>query len=205
MAVTSLQQSGQILNMQRYIRCTLALLSMHSERRYFGFDSSDNIITQIAITYKNMKSVKLIRQMNNTKNGFTLLEIIVVLFILSIITLTVFPLLSKDTSLRSDVRMVSNVLRYVFDTSLTKKQTCLLKIVFSEKRLSYDCQGDKKDFQINSLVSVILSSRGEMKEGELVIEFRPPAYETLTFLLSDGVSSHSIKLNGITGKVRIDD
>lgn len=143
--------------------------------------------------------------MHSTQRGFTLLEIIVVLFIISIITLTVFPLLSKETSLRSDTRILASVLMYVFDTSLTKKQTCVLKVVFAEKRVTYDCQDEKRDFQINSLVSVILSSRGEMKEGELVIEFRPPAYETLTFLLSDGVSSHSIKLNGITGKVRIDE
>lgn len=144
--------------------------------------------------------------MQNTKRqGFTLLEIIVVLFILSIITLIIFPLISNQTSIRSDTKMVSSVMRYLFDTSITTKQTCILKIVFKEKTLSYDCQNEKKEFKINSLVSVSLSSRGEVREGELLIEFKPPAYETLTFLLSDGVLYQTITLSGVSGRVKIDE
>ncbi|MFQ3574227.1 MAG: hypothetical protein SNJ53_06310, partial [Thermodesulfovibrionales bacterium] len=72
------------------------------------------------------------------------------------------------------------------------------------KFLSYDCQGQKKGVRIQSLMSVDLSTRGEIREGELTVEFTPPVYETVSVVLSDGDTSHTIRLNGISGKVRVD-
>lgn len=137
------------------------------------------------------------------QEGLTLLEIIVVLFIMSITTLIVFPLISNESSIRSDTRIVSSTLKYLFDTSLTTKQACTLKVIFREKKLSYNCQNEAREFKIGSLVLVSMPSRGEISDGELLIEFKAPDYESLTFLLYDGKQTQTIRLNGVSGRITV--
>jgi general secretion pathway protein H len=57
------------------------------------------------------------------RTGFTLIEMIVVIVVLSLVTLLVWPLLpSTDaTSLRQSARTLATVIRYLGDTSVTTK------------------------------------------------------------------------------------
>ena len=72
-------------------------------------------------------------------SGFTLLELLVVLFIISILIAAVFPSLHiiEGWGLASDARRIASVLRYLNDNSVATKETCTLKVDFRESALSW--------------------------------------------------------------------
>ncbi|MEW6715580.1 MAG: prepilin-type N-terminal cleavage/methylation domain-containing protein, partial [Nitrospirota bacterium] len=66
----------------------------------------------------------------NSELGFTLIELIVVIFILSIASALIIPSFmdAGEGSLKSDAKRMGSALRYVHDESVSKKKDYLFTI-----------------------------------------------------------------------------
>ena len=80
--------------------------------------------------------------------GFTLLELLVVIFIVSLLLAVTFPSFTfqTDESLKSEAGRVASILRYLNDDTISTKEASALKIIFAEKTLHYKGpDGEKKE------------------------------------------------------------
>src|SRR5208282_1143636 len=74
------------------------------------------------------------RHIRKNKEGFTLLELFAVVFIISLLTAVVLPSLYglSDNKLKSDARKMASLLRYLNDSSISSKKTLSLKFDLQE-------------------------------------------------------------------------
>lgn len=142
------------------------------------------------------------------QSGFTLLEIIIVVFLLTIVTAVVLPSFSsvapRDISL--EAKSVASIIRHLDDTSRNTGTDALLTINLDVKTISYKSSEQEDSKDIGSLYSVETASSGLKEKGEVKIVF-PPAglLEVLRITLFEGPSYKDIIYNPYIGRVVIQD
>lgn len=142
----------------------------------------------------------------NNKNGFTLLELVLVVFIISIAAAVIFPSFSvfEAAKIKSDAKKIASILRYLNENAITTKETSSLKIDFKKKFLSYNSTEGKKEEIFETIRSAELQSRGMLSDGEIVLFFHPSgAAENINIYLSDNKLSLMVILNHLSGRVKI--
>lgn len=141
-------------------------------------------------------------------SGFTLLELIVVIFIISFILAVALPSFTGigESKLKSDSKKAASILRYLNDTSITTKESLEMKVHLKEKTLYYKAyEGEKKE-RLESLSGISLQSKGLVSEGEATVFFNSSgAAENIHLHLSDGKSGTTVELSASSGRVRIRD
>jgi general secretion pathway protein H len=121
--------------------------------------------------------------------GFTLVELVVVLVILSVAALLVYPKLSAtgDAGLRSSARSISATIRYLEDRAVATKSAYRMKINLNgsdieilkvmpdgEEQHADDVLTDRALIADGISVSDVITSRlGKVSEGEVRIDFSP--------------------------------
>lgn len=135
--------------------------------------------------------------------GFTLTEILVVLFIISIVTALILPSFSDRGGLNNDARLVASMLRYLYDTSLATKKDCSLKFDLQTKIVSYDCNQEKRQYKVSSMRRVESATVTSTDAGVVYVTFSAGIQDNLRVYLSEGDRAVKVYLNGLTGKVRI--
>jgi general secretion pathway protein H len=115
------------------------------------------------------------------RRGFTLIELILVIFLISLIAAMALPSFYglSANKLKSDARRIASLLRYLNDTAISTKETYSLKFDLGEGSLSWKDSGGKKTETFEDLVSLYLPSKGEMKEGQVTIFFGPLGIQEL--------------------------
>jgi general secretion pathway protein H len=124
-----------------------------------------------------------------TSGGFTLIEMMVVLAIVSMVALLVFPLLpdTEGTKLRVAARDTASLLRYLQDEASTRKTQYRLRVLFQENALMVEQvlpDGDTvvpKDEYLRmrelpegvTIADTITSRRGKLSLGEATIDCGP--------------------------------
>ncbi|MFN3740420.1 MAG: Tfp pilus assembly protein FimT/FimU [Thermodesulfovibrionales bacterium] len=147
----------------------------------------------------------LISRTGISSRGFTLLEIIVVLFIISITLGIVIPSINIERSLGSEVKRFASVLRYLLDEAATKKETLYLTIKIPEKRIIYEVSEGKKEGSLPHLVEISSSSRGSLKDSSLTIFFYPSGVrEGFVFIFQDKKERYEVKINPVSNRVKIE-
>lgn len=147
----------------------------------------------------------LISRTGISSRGFTLLEIIIVLFILSITLGIVLPSINIERSLGSEVKRFASVLRYILDEAATKKETLYLTVKMPEKKISYEVSEGKKEESLPHLVEIKTSSRGNLKDSNLTIFFYPSGVrEGFVFIFQDKKERHEVKINPVSNRVKIE-
>ncbi len=137
--------------------------------------------------------------------GFTLLEIIVVLFIISITLGIVLPSINIKKSLSSEAKRFASVLRYILDEAATKKETLYLTVKIQEKRIFYEVSEGKRQESLPHLVGIKTSSRGDLKDSSLTILFYPSGVrEAFVFIFQDKKERYEVKINPVSNRVRIE-
>jgi general secretion pathway protein H len=138
--------------------------------------------------------------------GFTLIELIVVVFIISLTAALVFPSFYGlgEGKVSSDAKKIASLLRYLNDTAIYTKETYSLKFDLQDDSLSWKGpDGDKREV-IKSLSSVYLSSKGEIKEGEVTIFFGPlGASENIQVHLKNKEKGMTVTFSPISGRAKI--
>jgi prepilin-type N-terminal cleavage/methylation domain-containing protein len=119
-----------------------------------------------------------------TPKGFTLLEMVVVLFIVSLfLTLTYpsFSYLTAHKEARSPHRLLS-VIRLLHDSAINTREDLFIRFEFGGKKSTrppqavYTLPEGRRKLDLDGMVSVMIPSRGEIKEGKLTLIFGPFGY-----------------------------
>jgi len=141
--------------------------------------------------------------------GFTLIEILVVVFIISLTIALVMPnfLGTGKNALKTEARHMSSALRYIYDEAVGKKQTYLFNINLDENSWGFTSEQETRSFMTKGGVEVsdvITLANGEISEGELLIEFGPMGPEESILLhLKKGESAYTIIFNHLSGRTKI--
>lgn len=138
--------------------------------------------------------------------GFTLLEIVVVIFIVSLALAIVFPSFTGigESRIKSEARRLASVIRYLNDTSISTKETVAMKFNFRDKALSYKARDEEKTEKFDSVSNIEVQSKGLVSDGEVIIFFGTSgAQESFKLHLKDDKSAMEITMNAMNGKVKI--
>ena len=140
------------------------------------------------------------------REGFTLLELIAVIFIISLFTAIVLPSFYSfgDNKLKSDARKMASLLRYLNDSSISSKKTLSLKFDLQEGSILWQGPDGEKTEQLKSLASVEMQSQGEIKEGQVTVFFGPLGTpEDIAVHLKNEKEGMTVTLNSISGRAKI--
>jgi len=144
-----------------------------------------------------------------TKGGFTLVELIIVIFIISLTTALIMPNLwdSGERALKSEAKRISNTLMYIYDEAAGKKQTYTLKIDLNGDTFSYESEKESRNFRMKENIrfkDVIIPSLGEVSFGEIIYQFGPMGpEEPITLHLIKDDSQYTVMFNHINGRAKI--
>lgn len=139
------------------------------------------------------------------KAGFTLLELAIVVFIIAMLSALVFPaFFGADDKVKAEARKTASLLRYLNDNAISTKSVYPLKFSLPEGILSWQGPDGEKSEKLKTLASVILTSKGTIREGEVTVFFGPMGIqENLAVHLRDDDRDMTVSLNPVSGKVRV--
>jgi len=143
------------------------------------------------------------------KAGFTLIELIIVIFIISLTAALVMPNLwvSSERALKYEAKRISNTLMYLYDEAAGKKQVYALKIDFNADSYSYESEKESRIFRMKDNIrfrDVVVPSLGEVSIGEVIYKFGPMGpEEPVTLHLMKDNSEYTVIFNHINGRAKI--
>lgn len=147
------------------------------------------------------------------KKGFTLIELIVVIFIISLFLAISLPSFKGiESSEKSEAKRIASILRYLNDTAMAKKEEQYLTINLEDNSVTYSTEDGEKKERLEYLRAIYLETKGEINGGEVKVIFTPLGpREFMRFYLTKephgtlpaGSSSFSVELNPLSGKVKI--
>ncbi len=138
--------------------------------------------------------------------GFTLLELLVVLFILSMSVSLSLPALMRlgENKVESESKRLASTLRYLSDNAISTKETFVLKINIREKTLTYRNLIKEKSVIFENLTGIELQSKGLVSSGEVLIFFgHSGPSEAAIFYLGKERKRTRVLLNPLSGTVKI--
>lgn len=156
------------------------------------------------------------------KNGFTLIELAVVLLILSITAMLVMPRLfpGDEAALKSSARTLASTLRYLQDRAITSRSNFNLKFQFPDGAIAVNTvsdtggEGATDDRALRgkilsegvSVEDVVLNSLGRVNDGEVIVRIGMAGLqELLTVHLKSRSGAYTVIAYPVSGKVRIEE
>ncbi len=138
--------------------------------------------------------------------GFTLLELLAVVFLVSLFLALALPSFTGigEDRVKTDARRFASILRYLNDNAISLKETFPLKISFSDNMVIYQGPEGEKAEKMEELREVELPSQGLLREGEVTVFFGPMgASEGLSVRMGGENNSLTVELNPLSGRVKI--
>lgn len=139
-------------------------------------------------------------------NGFTLLELVIAIFLISLVLALSMPSISGlgSSRIKTEAKRIASIVRYLNDSSLTTKQSFFLKVDFRDKVIVYNGPDEEKKERFGSISAVEAQSKGSVNEGEITLLFGPlGAAEAFSFLLREEQKEISVAFNPLSGRVKI--
>lgn len=150
----------------------------------------------------------LISKTGRCSTGLTLLELIIVIFIVSIVMAVIVPLFPdlEENKSKSEAREIASILRYLYDSAITRKETFFIKFNFNEDSIYIRGPDGEKVKKFKNIQSVSTQSRGSISKGEFIFFFEPLGIrENITVHLDGKNKDLEIILNHLSGRVKIKD
>lgn len=150
--------------------------------------------------------MQTLRTGSYSKAGFTLLELIIVIFILSLVMAVVFPSFYGivDGRLKSESGKIASLLRYLNDSAISRKETFILKINLDSNTFLWEGPDGKRSESFNGLLDIFTTSTGSVSRGEVILSFGPLGIqENLRIHLRDKDKEMAVTLNPMSGRVKI--
>jgi prepilin-type N-terminal cleavage/methylation domain-containing protein len=144
----------------------------------------------------------------STKSGFTLFELIVALFVISLVLAVIFPSFDGfgENKLKSEAREMASILRYMSDSAVSRKETFPVKFDLDKNTVSWKEPEGKKTRKFEDMTGVATQSSGMVSTGELTIFFGPLGTgESIGIHMSKNNKHMSVTLNHLSGRVKIKD
>ncbi|MEW6570050.1 MAG: prepilin-type N-terminal cleavage/methylation domain-containing protein [Nitrospirota bacterium] len=148
----------------------------------------------------------LISRTGTCKAGFTLFELVVVVFLLSVIAAFVLPTFSGlgQNRLTSEAREMASILRYMYDSAVSHKETFMIKFNFDEDTVYLEGPDGEKAKKFDNIADVTTQSRGRVSTGELIFFFEPLGIrENLSVRLNKEGEEMTVTVNHLSGRVKI--
>jgi prepilin-type N-terminal cleavage/methylation domain-containing protein len=144
--------------------------------------------------------------------GFTLLELLVVLFIITTVAFIAFPNVWSEIT-KDDKVTVASTLKNLREEAISSKKEILFTIDFKERQFRIKgAKGIPKeesriiDMKEDETWEIFIPSRGTIKEGEVIVAFTPSVQEELIALyLTKNGKDTTIVLNNLSGEVEIEE
>lgn len=143
---------------------------------------------------------------NPRRAGFTLLELIVVLFVISLVMALVLPSFGRlgERRLKSEAREMASILRYMNDSAVSRKETFLMRFDLDDGMVYWKGPDGEKRRKFDDITGVTTQSRGKVSKGEITLFFEPLGIqENLSVHMSRDKKDMTITLNHLSGKVKI--
>jgi general secretion pathway protein H len=148
-------------------------------------------------------------KIQNPKSGFTLLELIVVIFIISLSLMLIMPAfwISDESILKTEARHFSSTLRYIHDEAIGKKQPYLLLVNLDRNTWGFNSEKETRNFIVKKdirIKDIVIPSHGEISQGEITVVFGPLGpEEPIVLHLQKGEAEYTIIFNHINGRTKI--
>jgi len=144
--------------------------------------------------------------------GFTLLELLVVLFIITTVAFIAFPSLWNGI-VKDDKVTLASTLRNLREEAIAGKKEILFTVDFTERQFRIKgAKGIPKDkariidMKDDETWEIFIPSRGTIKEGQIIVAFSPSVQEELIALyLTKNGKDTTIMLNNLSGEVEIEE
>lgn len=144
--------------------------------------------------------------------GFTLLELLVVLFIITTVAFIAFPNLWSEIA-KDDKVTLASTLKNLREEAVTTKKEVFFTVDFKERQFRIKgAKGMPKDesriidMDEDETWEIFIPSRGTIKEGEVIVAFTPSVQEELIALyLTKNGKDTTIVLNNLSGEVEIEE
>jgi len=144
--------------------------------------------------------------------GFTLLELLVVLFIITTVAFIAFPNFWSEIA-KDDKVTLASTLKNLREEAIATKKEIFFTVDFRERQFRIKgAKGIPKDesrvidMNDEETWEIFIPSRGTIKEGEVIVGFTPSVQEELIalYLTKDGKDT-TIVLNNLSGEVEIEE
>jgi general secretion pathway protein H len=141
--------------------------------------------------------------------GFTLIELVIVIFIISLATALIMPSFwdKGDRNLKSEAKRISSTLRYVYDEAAGKKIIYTVTFDLDNNSYAFGSDNESRSFQMRKQVmfkNIIIPSHGEITEGEVAVEFGPLGpEEPVTVHLIKDTSEYTVTFNYLNGRSKV--
>lgn len=139
--------------------------------------------------------------------GFTLLELIVVIFVLSVVLALVLPSFTGigEGRISSEAKRLASVIRYLNDSAISTKEYFQMSIDFTDKVVKYNGPDGERTERFDDISSVELQSKGSVSAGNVTVFFSPlGANESFRIHLKDDKSGMEVSFNAMSGMVKIE-
>lgn len=118
------------------------------------------------------KNYPILRAYHSQKGGFTLIELVVVLFIISLFVGLVYPTISLNFGeAKRNIHKMASIIRYVRDSALYHKRSFKISFDFKKKTVFYETPEGTKKIHLKELVGVKTPSHGLVSQGQLIVLF----------------------------------
>ena len=145
---------------------------------------------------------------NNREPAFTLIELVIVIFIISLTSALIIPNLweSDKRALRSDAKRIGSTLRYVYDEAVGKKIPYTLHINLNKGSWGFESENETRSFTMREnvvITDVIIPSLGKIRTGEAILPFGPLGpEEPLMIHLSTDEYEYTVIFNNLNGRAK---
>lgn len=144
--------------------------------------------------------------------GFTLLELLVVLFIITTTAFMIFPSVWGQL-IKDDTVTLASTLKNVRKEAVATKKEIFLTVDFKERQFRVSgARGETNDrprtidMSEGETWEVLIPSKGTIKEGQVIVAFSPSVQEELiAFYLAKNGKETTIILNNLSGEVEIEE
>ncbi len=152
---------------------------------------------------KAARAMTRISTTGKCSKGFTFLELVVVLFIISLFFTLAVPAFRR-TYTRTDALKVASVLRELNDSSVAMKKNFDITFDLDSKKISWDGPEGKRSMDVKGLTRVVMPSRGSVTEGSLKVFFGPMgAPENIDVYMKGKGALWKVSLNELSGRVKV--
>lgn len=148
-------------------------------------------------------------QIVTNRSAFTLIELIIVIFIISLTTALVMPNLwdAGERAVKAEAQHIGNTLRYVYDEAIGKKIPFLIKIDLDRDAWKFESESESRNFTMKDNVmfrDVIVPSLGEVSSGEVTLAFGPMGSEEPVIIhLVKNEAEFTVTFNHISGRAKV--
>ena len=142
-------------------------------------------------------------------SAFTLIELVIVIFIISLTTALIVPNLwdNGETALKSEAKRIANTLRYIYDEAAGKKLTYTLKVNINEGAWGFESKKESSWFEMKDDIvfsDIIIPSLGKITAGEAVLPFGPLGpEEPVTLHLLKNELEYTVIFNHLNGRAKV--